>query len=138
VGGPLVLGRIADRIGFGRALPLGLLVQAVAAALPAVTGQRVWLGVSAVVVGGFTPGMVVLVLGRLQEVVPRTAQRLAWSHATVSFGVGQAGAAYLYSVMFGRTGGSYTVVFAAGVVATLLALALDGVAGHDRGMVQNG
>ncbi len=129
--GPLVLGRVADRIGFRLALRIGFLVQAAAALLPVVTHRAAWLGVSSVVVGGFTPGMVLLVLGRLHEVVPRAGQRRAWGYATVSFGVFQAAAAYAYSAVFAREGGSYRVIFAAGVVATLIALALDCVADRE-------
>ena len=78
--GPLLTGHLADRAGFGPALRVAFLVQAVAAVLPAVSAAPAALIVSCVVIGGFTPGIVPLVLGRIHELIPHgaEAQRAAW------------------------------------------------------------
>ena len=124
--GPVLFGHLADRTGLRLALRLGFLVQAVAVALLALTAGPLWMAVSSVVVGAFVPGVVPLVLGRVQELSPRDsrAQKAAWSGATVAFALGQAGAAYGISFLFAETGG-YAMLFALGAAALVLALAID-------------
>jgi predicted MFS family arabinose efflux permease len=125
--GPLLAGHLGDRAGFGPALRLAFLIEAVAVLLPTVSSAPASLIASSVIVGGFTPGIVPLVLGRIHELLPHSseAQRAAWSHATTSFALFQAAAAYGFSFLFARTGGDYLPIFAIGGVATLLALAID-------------
>ncbi len=124
--GPMLAGNLADRIGFRRALRLTFLAQAVAIALPAITENPFGLTVSSLVVGAFTPGVTTLVLGRVQELLAQDlpAQRTAWSIATIAFALGQAGAAYGFSYLFARSGDD-SLLFALGVAALLLALAID-------------
>ncbi|MEY9156423.1 hypothetical protein ABIG04_004733 [Bradyrhizobium japonicum] len=95
--------------------------------LPTVSTAPVSLIVSSVVVGGFTPGIVPLVLGRIHELVPHSteAQRATWSHATTSFALFQAAAAYGFSWIYAQTGGDYLVLFGLGGAAVVLALAID-------------
>jgi predicted MFS family arabinose efflux permease len=122
--GPVLAGHLADRIGFGPALRLAFLGQAVAVALPAFVTHPVWLGLSSVVGGATVPGVVPLVLGRVRELVgPESAAR-CWSLATTAFAIGQALAAYGLSFVFAE-GGSYGLLFALGSAAPLLALVLD-------------
>jgi len=130
VAGPPLAGFVADRIGYAAALRAGFVVQASAVALPALTGSAAALVVSAVVAGAFTPGVVPLVLGRLRELLPddAPAQQAAWSRATTAFAVFQAGAAYGFSFLFVRPGGSYTLLFALGAALLLLALAVERMA----------
>jgi predicted MFS family arabinose efflux permease len=129
--GPILSGHLADRTGFGRALRLAYLVQAVAVALPAFGLGSTWLIMSSVVVGAFTPGIVPLVLGRIHELLHShaAAQKSAWSKATVCFAICQALAAYGMSLLFDHTGGNYRVLFGLGAGSLLLALAIDLVAG---------
>jgi predicted MFS family arabinose efflux permease len=63
--GPRLSGHLADRAGFGPALRLAFFIEAFAVALPAFSSGSVWLIVSTVVVGAFTPGIVPLLLGRV-------------------------------------------------------------------------
>lgn len=128
--GPLVSGHLADRAGFGPALRLAYLLQACVVALAALGLGSLWLIVSSVIVGAFTPGIVPLVLGRVHELLPHhpEAQKAAWSKATVSFAVLQAGAAYALSFVFAESGGNYRLLFVIGTGALLLALAIDLVA----------
>jgi len=133
--GPLLSGHLADRTGFGPALRLAYLVQACAVVLPALGLGSLSLMISSLVVGASTPGIVPLVLGRVHELVAHHPgeQRAAWSTATVSFAVLQAGAAYGLSFVFAHSG-SYQLLFVIGSAALLLALTIDlvaAVAGRD-------
>jgi predicted MFS family arabinose efflux permease len=127
--GPLLSGHLADRAGFGPALRLAYLVQACAVVLPALGLGSLSLVISSFVVGAFTPGIVPLVLGRVHELLAHhpDEQRAAWSAATVSFAVLQAGAAYALSFVFAHSG-SYQLLFVIGSAALLLALTVDLVA----------
>ncbi|KYH03141.1 YbfB/YjiJ family MFS transporter [Bradyrhizobium sp. DOA1] len=125
--GPLVTGHLGDRSGFGPALRAAFLIEAAAVLLPTVISAPLSLIVSSVVVGGFTPGIVPLVLGRIHELVPHSAeqQRTTWSHATTSFALFQATAAYGFSWIYAQTGGDYLVLFGLGGAAVVIALAID-------------
>jgi predicted MFS family arabinose efflux permease len=129
--GPILSGHLADRTGFGPALRLAYVVQAIAVAVPAFGLGSTWLIISSVVVGAFTPGIVPLVLGRIHELVHShaAAQKRAWSKATVCFAICQALAAYGMSLLFEHTGGNYFILFGLGACSLLLALAVDLVAG---------
>jgi predicted MFS family arabinose efflux permease len=72
------------------------------------------------------PGVVPLVLGRVQELAGPGAhgRTAAWSTATTAFALGQAGAAYAFSFVFAQTG-SHAPLFALGAAALALALAVD-------------
>ena len=80
-----------------------------------------------VALGAFTPGIVPLVLGRIQELLPHDAihQRAAWSRATASFALFQALGGYGYAWLFSRTDGNYGLIFASSAVALFLALAME-------------
>jgi len=129
--GPILSGHLADRTGFGPALRLAYLVQAIAVALPAFGLGATSLMVSSVVVGAFTPGIVPLVLGRIHELLHShaAAQKSAWSKATICFAVCQALAAYGMSLLFDHTGGHYQLLFGLGAGSLLLALTIDFIAG---------
>jgi predicted MFS family arabinose efflux permease len=124
--GPMLAGALADRIAFGPALRLALVIQAAAVALPTVTADPLWLAVSSLVVGAAVPGVVPLVLGRVHELVPGDAegQRAAWSVTTMAFALGQAAGAYGLSFLF-ASGRPYTTLFAVGAAALTLGLVID-------------
>jgi predicted MFS family arabinose efflux permease len=125
--GPLLTGHLADRSGFGPALRAALLLQAVAVVLPVLSSAPAAMIVSSLIVGGFTPGIVPLVIGRIHELVPHGAagQRAAWAQATTTFAVFQAAGAYGLSFVFEHTGGEYALLFVIGAGAVAVALALD-------------
>jgi len=125
--GPLAVGRLADRIGFGPALRLALLLEAGAVAIPAFGLGPIWLILSSVVVGAFLTGTIPLVLGRISELLPHHVeqQKAAWSFATVGFALMQAAAAYGLSYVFARNGGDYRPLFLIGSAAMVAALAID-------------
>jgi predicted MFS family arabinose efflux permease len=125
--GPLASGHLADRSGFGPALRVAYVVQAVAVALPVLGFGTTGLMVSAVLVGAFTPGIVPLALGRVNELLAHhpSAVKAAWTRATTSFAVMQAIAAYGLSFVFSSSGGNYLVLFVIGAAALVLALVVD-------------
>ncbi|CAG2147235.1 hypothetical protein LMG31506_03576 [Cupriavidus yeoncheonensis] len=127
IAGPLVCGLVADRIGFRLAYRGAMLLLGLAVALLAVSGHALVIGVATAMLGVFTPGIVPLALGRIQEMVPHDpmAQRAAWSHATTAFALLQALSGYGYSWLFAHTGQNYTLIFGCGAVAMAVALALD-------------
>jgi len=127
VAGPVVGGLVADRTGFRTALRLAFALQVAAAWLPASGLTGLWMAVSSLVMGAFTPGIVGLVLGRLHEVLAHhpASHRLAWSRATTAFAVMQATAAYGMSLLLVHGGGRHAPLFAVGGAAVALALAID-------------
>jgi predicted MFS family arabinose efflux permease len=133
--GPLVSGHLADRIGFGPALRVAFVIEAVAVALPVLGPSHTSLVLSSVVVGAFVPGIVVLVLGRVHELLPHhpAEHKTAWSVATTGFAILQAVAAYGMSYLFMSSGGGYRTLFALGATAMVLALAVDLIAAPSGG-----
>nr|WP_222528272.1 YbfB/YjiJ family MFS transporter [Azospirillum sp. 412522] len=127
VAGPVAAGSLADRVGYGAAYRIALLLQAVAAATLAVSGSPLVVGVATVIIGALTPGVVPLVLGRIHELLPhsQTEQRAAWSRATTAFALFQALGGYGYSYLFTHSGQSYAAVFLCGAVALTVALGGD-------------
>lgn len=127
VAGPVAVGSLADRIGYAAAYRIALLLQAVAVAALAVSGQPLVIGTATVVLGALTPGVVPLVLGRIHELLPHSPseQRAAWSRATTAFALFQALSGYGYSYLFAHSGGSYAAVFLCGAVALAVALGTD-------------
>jgi predicted MFS family arabinose efflux permease len=128
--GPLLAGVLADRVGFGRALRVSFIIEAISVAVPAFGLGGVWLMASSVIVGAFVTGTVPLVLGRVQEILAHhpAQQPGAWQTATVGFALFQAVAAYGLSFLFSSSGGNYSVLFVIGTAAMLLAFVIDVVA----------
>ena len=124
--GPVLSGHLADRIGSGRALPLAYGLQACAIALPAFGLRSGWLIVSSIIVGAFTPGIVTLVLGRIQDLLAHhpAVHRRNWTRATIAFALAQALSAYGMSFTLAQTH-RYTVLFAIGAGAIIVALAAN-------------
>jgi predicted MFS family arabinose efflux permease len=126
IAGPIVNGYLADRLGVGRVLRVSYLIEAAAVLLPVLGAGTSLLMISSLVVGAFTPGIVPLVLGRVHELLAHhpAAQKLAWSRATVSFAIAQAGAAYALSFMLARSA-EYRPLFILGAAALTLAFVID-------------
>jgi predicted MFS family arabinose efflux permease len=123
IAGPMLTGLLADRVGFRRAYLVALLMQAVAVALPVASSHAVVVGISAVALGAFTPGVVPLAVGRIHEILPGDpiAQSAAWGRATIFFALFQALSGYGYSFLFNASGGNYEIMFV--VAATALVIA---------------
>ncbi|VVD91417.1 major facilitator superfamily protein [Pandoraea eparura] len=125
--GPLFVGHLADRIGFARALRVAYVAQLCAVLLPVLGLGMPALMVSSVVMGAFTPGIVPLVLGRVNELLAHhpARQKPAWSTATTSFATLQAGAAYGLSFLFAATSGNYSLLFIVGGTAMATGLLVN-------------
>jgi predicted MFS family arabinose efflux permease len=125
--GPLLTGHLADRAGFAPALRVAFLIEAIAILLPALSSAPAAMIVSSLLVGGFTPGIVPLVLGRIHELLPHDSvgQRAAWAQATTTFALFQAAGAYGLSYLFEHTGGDYAILFMIGAGAVTVSLAID-------------
>ncbi|GGY03222.1 YbfB/YjiJ family MFS transporter [Pseudoduganella dura] len=132
--GPLLYGLVADRIGFGRALRLGLVLSGAAALLLAFVPHPAALGAASVLLGAFTPGVVTLMIGRLHELLPGDthAQHAAWGHSTTMFALCQALAGYAFSFLFAHSGGRHHVVFVASALALGAALLLEAASATRR------
>ncbi len=129
--GAMVTGRIADMIGFRRALQVWLVIEAAAVGLTAVfTGGGLY--VTSLIAGLFVPGMVPLVVGYVHDLAAgdTALQRAAWSYATTGFALGQTVAAYAFSYLFDLIG-SHARLFEIGAAALALALLID-VARRER------
>jgi predicted MFS family arabinose efflux permease len=126
IAGPVLLGSVADRIGFHPTLRALFVLDAGALVLLALTSHPAALVLSFVILGASVPGVVPLAVGRVHELVHvEHERRRAWSICTVAFAVGQAAAAYGFSYLFAKTGGAYVLLFAVGASAFALALLLD-------------
>ncbi|HUN49287.1 MAG TPA: YbfB/YjiJ family MFS transporter [Stellaceae bacterium] len=123
--GPLITGRLGDRIGFAATLRLALLVEAIAVALPALSTDPVSLTLSSLIAGAMTPGIVPVALGRIHELVPDPhGQGRCWSQATTAWALTQAAAGYASAHVL-AVAGSYALLFSLGALALLAALALE-------------
>ena len=127
IAGPLLAGAIGGKLGFRNAYRLAMLLQGLAVGLLAVSHHTVALWLSTIVLGTFTPGIVPLVLGRVQEMLPHdaTAQRAAWSRATIAFALCQALGGYGYAYLFAQSHENYRLIFMCGAVAMAVAFVTD-------------
>ncbi|WP_424813893.1 YbfB/YjiJ family MFS transporter [Roseococcus sp. YIM B11640] len=124
--GPVLAGSLADRVGFRSALRVALALQVAAVGLVVLSHSPAALVASSIIVGGFVPGIVPLVLGRLREIAgpDPERQRAAWSLGTIAFAVGQAGGGYGLSFLFAETG-SHALLFVIASAALAVALLVE-------------
>ncbi|MET0220366.1 MAG: YbfB/YjiJ family MFS transporter, partial [Tardiphaga sp.] len=103
------------------------LVAIAVVALPLGTHLTALLIISSVVIGGFTPGIVPLALGRVHELVPGdpALQRAIWGRAVTCFAGGQAVGAYGLSALLARGIVGYATLFMLAAAAAVLALLLN-------------
>ncbi|WP_279716953.1 YbfB/YjiJ family MFS transporter [Chelonobacter oris] len=124
--GPVLYGYFADRFGAKPTLRMVLLAQMLALFALAYSDHYLLLIGLTVIIGTFPPGIVPLMLARINETVPEPhKQHLGWSRATVFFAAFQAAAGYLLSMVFNLTHGGHRTLFAIGAAALVLALLLE-------------
>ena len=116
--GPMLTGSLADVFGLKRCLAAGFLLKAFSAILPVWSSSPVALGVSAVLMGICTPGIVALVSAYALERVGPQHHRQAWSMATSSFALAQAGGGALMAYAATHLH-SYRALFCASAIALL-------------------
>ncbi|GJG94981.1 YbfB/YjiJ family MFS transporter [Cupriavidus pauculus] len=127
IAGPLLGGWLGGRVGFRNGYRIAMVMQGLAVGLLALSHHTAALWVATIVLGAFTPGIVPMVLGRVQELLPHdpTAQRAAWSRATASFALFQALGGYGYAWLFSHSHENYALIFACGAVAMAVAFIAD-------------
>jgi predicted MFS family arabinose efflux permease len=126
IAGPVLLGSLADRIGFRPTLRALFILDAAALALLALSNHPAALVLSVVILGASVPGVVPLAVGRVHELVHvEHERRHAWTICTVAFAIGQAAAAHGFSYLLAATGQAYVMLFVIGAGAFALALLLD-------------
>ncbi|MEX3968622.1 YbfB/YjiJ family MFS transporter [Paraburkholderia sp. EG286B] len=139
IAGPVICSNLGSRIGFRAAWRAGLVLQAIAIVVLAKTGDPYVLAGATVILGVFTPGIVPLVLGRINELLPDNflEQRAAWSRATTAFALFQALGGYGDSYLFSRLHNDYALVFLCGAATLALAFVTDFLV-HARRTEQTG
>lgn len=127
IAGPLVSGWLGGRVGFRNGYRIAMVLQGLAVGLLAISHHVAALWVATIVLGAFTPGIVPMVLGRVQELLPHdpTAQRAAWSRATASFALFQALGGYGYAFLFSHSHENYSLIFLCGAAAMTVAFIAD-------------
>jgi MFS family permease len=127
IAGPPLYGWLADRLGGARSMRFVMLAQGMFALLLAMSGNRVAIGVLAVMIGSFPPGIVPMMLARVHEVFPgnHAGQNVAWSRLTIVFAAFQAAAGYICSSIFNGSGGSHRTLFAISAAAFFVCVVAD-------------
>jgi MFS family permease len=117
--GPLFTGYAADRFGFRRSLVAVFTLKAIAIALPLMSTSLPALFASSFFVGALTPGLVVVVSGRLIEIVGTAGHLRSWALLTFVYAVLQAAGGYALASLYGALH-SFTVLFVIGAGALAL------------------
>jgi len=127
IAGPLFSSWLGARVGFRNGYRVAMVLQGVGVGLLAVSHHTAALWAATIVLGAFTPGIVPMVLGRVQDMLPHdpVAQRAVWSRATASFALFQALGGYGYAWLFSHTGENYALIFGCGAVAMAVAFTAD-------------
>jgi predicted MFS family arabinose efflux permease len=120
--GTLVGGRAADLWGGRRALWLWLLVQAVALALMLVPSGLA-LAIAAPAAGFAGIGATAVALAAARELAGAQAA-VIWIRATAAYALAQAGTAFALAALFSASGERHAVVFGAGLLLSVAALAV--------------
>ena len=118
--GPAVFGRLADRIGSGRALRVLMGLQVAAMAAPLIDQRTATLALSAVLAGGTAIGSTALTLTRAREVAGAEVSGV-WRVSTASFGLAQTLTGFAMAALYAATGG-HMAIFALAFAAASLAL----------------
>jgi predicted MFS family arabinose efflux permease len=121
-GGPTLCGALADRIGSPAAVTATLAAQVIAVLLPLLGHALPLLIVSAALAGLAALGITALGLLRSRELAGEAGAAL-WSLCTITWGAAQALAGFFLAWLYTATG-THSALFAAGLIAAALALAL--------------
>ncbi len=125
--GPALCGALADRLGTAAAITLVLAAQVVDLVLP-LLGRQMPLLVASIVIAGLTAlGITALTLTRSREIAGEAGAGL-WSLCTATWAAAQTVAGFFLAWLYTATG-THLALFAAGLVAGILALLLVAVPG---------
>lgn len=128
--GPVLLGLLADRIGFRLSFRLSLFGMGAAVGLPLLSTHPLALALSSIGVGALAVGGTSLASGRVSELVPIAHQRQVWGWTTIAFSILYAGAGYALAFLRAWTG-SYQPLFAVGATVLVLGGLLDLIGSRD-------
>ena len=117
--GPLMVGALAQRVGWHGGLAIAFMAKAAAVLLPVFSLALLSKSVSSFMVGAMIPGIVALTSGRLAELVGPTAHKKRWGQATAAFAAAQAVAGYAMSALY-DVWGTYSPLF---VISGLMLIA---------------
>jgi predicted MFS family arabinose efflux permease len=120
--GPSLCGRLADRVGAGRALRLVLGMQVAAIGAPLRSGNLVLLDIAGFGAGAAAVGITALTLTRARELAGDGAPSV-WRLATISWGAAQVATGFLLVWLFAASG-THLALFALGTGAAAAALLL--------------
>lgn len=109
--GPLMVGALAQRVGWHHGLAIAFVAKAAAVSLPVFSLALISQSISSFMVGAMIPGIVALTSGRLAELVGPTAHKKLWGQATAAFAAAQAAAGYAMSAFY-DVWGTYSPLFA--------------------------
>jgi predicted MFS family arabinose efflux permease len=122
ISGSLAGGMLADRLGGRRAMVLALVVQVAALATALLAGVA-WLVVSGLLSGVAAVSVTAVALAAARERAGASAG-LVWVRTTAAFAIAQAVTGFAMAALFGATGESHAAIFAAGLVLSVLSLAI--------------
>ncbi len=120
--GPAVCGRLADRVGVGRAYFAATIAQAVGIGLPLTSAAAPVLVVSTMLGGATTVGLTALALTRALELAGAAAPGL-WRISTVGWAAAQTVTGFVLAALY-TASGSHLPLFGVGLVAAIAAVVL--------------
>lgn len=123
LGGPPVLGRLADRVGLRAAFRMALAGQMLADALPLCSDALPALAASALLASSTCIGLTALTLTRARDISEGTAPAI-WRISTMAWAAAQMGSGFVLAWLYAASG-SHLPLFALGAAAGALALVLD-------------
>jgi predicted MFS family arabinose efflux permease len=126
--GPVIAGRLSDRIGSTGAMRVMMVAELLCVLALIFIRDPVASGVIVLFAGMAVPGVTAIMLGRVQDAAgpDPVARQRGWTQATVAWALGQAAAAYGLAWLYAVTGG-YTALLATAVAALVLALLIEAV-----------
>ncbi len=120
--GPIVCGRLADRVGTARAMLAALILQATGLAMPLVWRSMPLLDMSAVLSGATALGLTGLALTRARELAGDGAPGV-WRISTVAWAAAQTATGFLLVWLY-NAAGSHLPLFAVGLLSAIVAVGL--------------
>lgn len=115
VSGTMVWGRVAERVGFTRALVAVYLWLAAGIALPVLVPEM-WALVLSSLIFGTQPGLSAVIAGRAQQTMGAASMVALWRWMVLAVGLGQLVGGHALAALFDATG-SYMAVYLIGAGA---------------------
>ena len=116
--GALVVGPVARKTGWTRALILAFTAKALAVSIPLFSVDLVFRTTSSFIVGAMVPGIVALTSGQIAELAGADGHKRFWGIATAVFAVAQALSGQMMSVFYAAWK-SYQTLFLFGFIALI-------------------